>query len=651
MKRFILIIGLVLLLVPSLADASRFTDEPHVPVLEYHSVGETEARWTRSYENFKKDLEWLYNNDYVLVSVQDFVHMDFDIPAGKKPVIFTFDDGNENQFRYLENGDIDSNSAIGIMDAFYEKHPEFGRAATFYVNSLPFGKEDEVQKKLWYLISTGREIGNHTLTHASLNQLGTEGVKTELGGLVRKISEYVGTSILIESIAYPHGLLPEDVSAVASGEYQGYFYENKVGFLVGAEPSRLPGHESFDPMRVPRIQAIDDEWRRWFGRANADVTEKTEGNFRPYIFGEKKRFPYHECGDPDAERFILKKQLSFSFSSWRNFFLSLLGKEKEVEPRAIYLNTGSLNNEAGFSLVEKLVENGGNAVVLDILPAGKLLPYPGETYVDEEYEKRVREFINYMKEKNLYVIARYVLFKNPTMSAKKPEWLLESKATGKIWSGDGGPVWLDPSISEVQDYIIEATKKVIELGVDEVQYDYVRFPTAPNSKDVSYHAMRAAGEILPTKWTVIRDFLKRVRQEVDLYDVKLGVDLYAIVAWNDGFDAYSTGQKIECLAPYVDVIYPMVYPSHFGPGFGGHANPADEPYYFVKKTSELFLGYMEGTEAKLRPWLQAFAMRVTDYNSQYVPQQSKALEDLGIYEYALWNASNVYDLHWKSFNR
>jgi peptidoglycan/xylan/chitin deacetylase (PgdA/CDA1 family) len=648
MKKTFLTIFLFLLIFPSVSFARSFVDKPHIPVLEYHSVGEVEARWTRSYENFKNDLLWLYNNDYYPVTASSFADMSFRIPKGKKPVVITFDDGNKNQFEMLSDGSVNPFSAVGIMDEFCRQYPDFSCVATFYVNSLPFGQKEYVSQKLQHLFDAGSEIGNHTLTHASLSKLSTAGVEVELGGLVKKLTTSTGFSFPVETIAYPHGLLPTDVSAVEFGSYDGHFYRNKIGFLVGAEPSLLPSDENFNPFKVPRIQAIDDEWKRWFGRDPTLITGKTEENFKPYVYGEGKVYPYHLCDDDDAEKFILQKKLKVSFSSLRSFLMSFLKTESPQGYKGIYLNSGLLN-ENGKKLVEKMIASGGNMVVFDVLPAGRLIPYPGKEGFNAEYTQKVKDFIAYLNEKDVYTIARYVLFKNSTLAIKKPNWLLKSRASGRIWSGDGGPVWLDSSLPEVKRYIIDATKAVAELGVQEIQFDYVRFPTASNSSDTSYYAARTATDHVPQKWEVIRDFLKQARTELAPYGVKIGADLYAIVAWNDGYDAHSTGQKIECLAPYLDVIYPMIYPSHFGPGFAGFPNPADEPYHFVHKTSELFLNYMEGTETVLRPWLQAFAMNVTNYTSAYAPTQVRAINDLGVFGFVLWNASNNYAMHWGAF--
>ena len=99
---------------------------------------------------------------------------------------------------------------------------------------------------------------------------------------------------------------------------------------------------------------------------------------------------------------------------------------------------------------------------------------------------------------------------------------------------------------------------------------------------------------------------------------------------------------MECLGPYIDVVYPMIYPSHFGPGFAGYSKPGDHPYYFVQESLSLFKAALEGTNTEIRPWLQAFAWRVTNYGWWYVEEQVKAANDEGIEGYALWNASNVY---------
>ncbi len=230
-----------------------------IPILEYHSIGPVEYRWTRSVENFRGDLEWLHNNDYVLLSIEDYAKNIYPIPAGKKPVVLTFDDGKTNQFRYLENGEIDPGCAVGILDEFHKEFPEFGTAAVFYLNRNPFGPAAEAKKKIEYLNNTGRQIGYHTLDHNDLRYIGAEGTLAVLDKQKNDLRLLMPERMDFTTLAYPHGWGP-------AGDRDKLAPLITVGLLIGAKPAYPLYHENADPYRTPRIQAIEEEWLRHFGR-------------------------------------------------------------------------------------------------------------------------------------------------------------------------------------------------------------------------------------------------------------------------------------------------------------------------------------------------------------------------------------------------
>ena len=245
--------------VPLVETVMETNERGRIPILEYHSIGQTETRWTRSAINFKKDLNWLYKNDYVLLSIEDYARNYYPIPRGKKPVILTFDDGKGNQFRYLENDIIDPDCAVGILDEFYKQYPDFGTAAVFYVNRFPFGPFAEAGRKIEYLHKTGRQIGYHTLDHDDLRKLDTEGARVLLEKQKEHLKTILPADIVFSTLAYPHGWGP-------SGSRTGLAPLITVGLLIGAEPAYPLYHEKADAYRTPRIQAIDQEWLRHFGR-------------------------------------------------------------------------------------------------------------------------------------------------------------------------------------------------------------------------------------------------------------------------------------------------------------------------------------------------------------------------------------------------
>ena len=239
-----------------------------VPILLYHSIGQKEGRWTRSVINFKKDLEWLYDNGYVLFSIEDFVDNNYDvIPEGKKPVVITFDDGKPSQYKILSDNSIDPDCAIGIMDDFYNKHPDFGRAAVFYLNDNPFGQSKLITQKMQYLVSTGRQIGFHTLGHSDMRKLSPEQDTKILLEQAAAFQKILPAGTRVDTLAYPHGFTPKGgLKAISSAEKDGISYNIKLALLVGSNPAIQLSDPKADPYRVPRIQTIDEEWLRHFKR-------------------------------------------------------------------------------------------------------------------------------------------------------------------------------------------------------------------------------------------------------------------------------------------------------------------------------------------------------------------------------------------------
>lgn len=233
-----------------------------IMVLMYHQIGPEEREWIRTPENFRKDLQALYDNGYRLVSLKDVLRGEIKVEAGYTPVVITFDDGTEGQFRYIErNGEwiIDPDSAVGILLEMNEKNPGFGTAATFYVNTNPFRQPEHTQRKLEELVEYGMDIGNHTLTHPNLSHITSpEEMAKEMGALVREIQRYL-PDYEIDSLALPFGVHPtEDLYPHAiKGQYNGTPYHNQGVLLVGSHPSQSPFHKDFNPLRIPRIRGED----------------------------------------------------------------------------------------------------------------------------------------------------------------------------------------------------------------------------------------------------------------------------------------------------------------------------------------------------------------------------------------------------------
>lgn len=326
-------------------------------------------------------------------------------------------------------------------------------------------------------------------------------------------------------------------------------------------------------------------------------------------------------------------------------------KMKRNDLKGIYLTSYTASSGRGREMAEELRSKGGNMVVFDIKNVEGTLLYNSKVKLANDLEivdpiiYDLKKLIAYLHSQNIYTVARIVAFKDEALARKKPDYAIKNNKTNKPWESGEGLVWLDPSNKEVQDYIIEISKETAEMGVDEIQYDYIRFPAEGDLEAASYDF----DEVYVTKHQILTGFLNRAKKELAPYGVNLGIDVFGVVVWNNGYDAKSTGQRIECLSQYVDSIYPMVYPSHFNKGFAGIDNPAESPYFFVSESLKLFKKLTYGTNTKLVTWIQGFPYKTNNFGPAYVKAQVDALEDLGYNDFAVWSANNKYTDSWDSF--
>jgi peptidoglycan/xylan/chitin deacetylase (PgdA/CDA1 family) len=278
-----------------------------IPILAYHLIGEPEGRWQRTPENLRQDLERLYAAKYRLVSLKDILDNRIDIPAGYSPVALTFDDSSPGQFRFVEkNGrlEVDPNSAVGILAEFHRKHPDFGRAATFFV--LPaadpphnlFGQDEYQKEKLKYLIDNGMDIGNHSYWHQELGSISETEVRRQLGMAVKSI-QAAAPGYQMDVLALPLGVWPKNRDLVKKGEWEGTTYANRGVLLVGAEPAPPPGHVDYDPFAIPRIQAIEEQLDFWLGALEKGSFARyiSDGNPNRLVFPDDARSNFQSDGN------------------------------------------------------------------------------------------------------------------------------------------------------------------------------------------------------------------------------------------------------------------------------------------------------------------------------------------------------------------
>lgn len=233
-----------------------------IMVLMYHNIGDEEKEWIRTPANFIKDLETLYEKGYRPVSLRDYVSGNIATEQGFTPVVITFDDGNLNNFEYLEDGRIGENSAVALLMDFHESHEDFPLEATFFVNGeLPFRQKSLVKQKLNFIVENGMDIGNHTRDHISLKSAGIEEIQEQIGSQARFLKETLGRGDYeIDALALPFGERPKNQEAaeyLAQGSYEGVPYQNIAILNVGWNPGYSPYDSRFNPAAIPRVRASE----------------------------------------------------------------------------------------------------------------------------------------------------------------------------------------------------------------------------------------------------------------------------------------------------------------------------------------------------------------------------------------------------------
>ncbi|RJQ31303.1 hypothetical protein C4572_02625 [Candidatus Parcubacteria bacterium] len=312
--------------------------------------------------------------------------------------------------------------------------------------------------------------------------------------------------------------------------------------------------------------------------------------------------------------------------------------------KAVYMTSwvGSTKNLRD-KLVKVAEETEINSIVLDIKDyTGKIAFEMNNSVVrgygsSENRIKDIKEFIKELHGKNIYVIGRIAVFQDPYLAAKKPEWAAKTKS-GAVWKDYKGMAWLDTCSKEVWDYTIAIAREAEAIGFDELNFDYVRFPSDGNMKDLSNHHCNK--EL--TKADLLEGFFYHLRKGLIDLKIPISADLFGMVANNA--DDLNIGQVLERADSYFDYLAPMVYPSHYPAGHLGFANPAARPYEVIKNAMDNGVKRLRAVSSdpnKLRPWLQDFSIGAT-YDAEMVRKQKQAVYDAGLGSWMLWSPSNRY---------
>jgi Putative glycosyl hydrolase domain len=232
----------------------------------------------------------------------------------------------------------------------------------------------------------------------------------------------------------------------------------------------------------------------------------------------------------------------------------------------------------------------------------------------------------------VYLIGRVVVFEDPALTSKRPELAIQ-RADGSVWTNDAGLGWANPYDKRVWDYNIEVAKAAVRAGFDEIQFDYVRFPSDGPIEEAVFP--RQAKE--PPGWTITR-FVQYASSQLRPLGVRVSVDVFGLSATHE----LGIGQKPGRLAKYVDTVYPMVYPSHYNSGEFNLPDPSAAPGQTVAFSLRDFRNALLGRDAMLIPWLEDFSLSGGSRPPEDVWAQIRAARRFHTKGFLLWNPRGVY---------
>lgn len=300
-----------------------------------------------------------------------------------------------------------------------------------------------------------------------------------------------------------------------------------------------------------------------------------------------------------------------------------------AEVRGLYWTADTARGPRGDELLAYMQRYGLNTVVIDTKLDNGELALPATSTIER------------LGKLGIYRIARIPVMRDTAYAKLHPDSAVKT-ASGALWRDNTGAAWLDPAAPDVAHAAMELGRLVYAMGFDELQFDYVRFPS-----DGVLGAIRYPISAGKDKTVVMRTFFDKIgtlRQE----GIPLSFDVFGMTYWST--EHYGIGQRLEDVFPNADFISPMVYPSHYPPNFRGFANPAEHPYEIVKQSLDKGAEMLEtdrfisqtSTRYKTRPWLQDFDIGAV-YTAKLIEEQIKATRDAGASGWLLWNARNVYE--------
>lgn len=331
-------------------------------------------------------------------------------------------------------------------------------------------------------------------------------------------------------------------------------------------------------------------------------------------------------------------------------WVSFSNREDRIKVRGIYI-TGPMAGSAGMeNLIDLIDHTELNTVVIDVKNDEGNITYQMDLQAAQEmgacinYIRDMESLMAELKEHDIYTIARIVCFKDPYLAEHNPQLALK-KSDGSNLTDAYGLTWVNPYKEEVWEYLTDVALAAADMGFDEIQYDYVRFPIGNEAESADYGVDIQS---YPREQAIM-NFLDYAAKRLHEKDIPVTADVFGTII-GSAVDVEQVGQDYVGLGDTVDVLCPMIYPSHYGKGVFGYDVPDAYPYetvYAALMASKNELAQIaEEDRAVVRPWLQAFTATWVsghiNYGGDEIREQIQAVYDAGYEEWILWNASNRY---------
>jgi len=315
--------------------------------------------------------------------------------------------------------------------------------------------------------------------------------------------------------------------------------------------------------------------------------------------------------------------------------------------KAVYATSWSMGSERKIEYFLKLIrETELNAIIIDIKDYTGHISYDTQNEAVLRYNtkdvriRRVNALLKRLHSEGVYVIGRVSVFQDQALAKARPDLAVRDSRTATTWKDSKGLSWIDPSSREAWDYNASIAKDALARGFDEINFDYIRFPSDGNLSVLEFPFY---DEKTVLKQTVMSNFFSYLNNYFG--QARISGSIFGQTTVNT--DDLGIGQLLEDAYRGFDFVSPMVYPSHYGKGFLNFQSPAEHPYEVVRYSLQVALRRSTPTEvedysSKLRPWLQDFDLGA-DYGADKVRGQIRAVEELGLTSgWMLWAPDNVY---------